>query len=109
MLDTSTIRKHFPYIGDAIRLHVPNHSVEGRLFVDNTASTHLPMPVLEKLAASLFQYANVHRGEYDASLQSTQEFERAYNNAANLVNANSWREIILGRNTTEMINLVMRG
>jgi len=36
-------------------------------------------------------------------------FERAYNIAANFVNADSWREIILGRNTTEMINLVARG
>ena len=42
-------------------------------------------------------------------MHTTDEFERAYNVAANLVNANSWREIMFGRNATEMINLVMRG
>ena len=80
-----------------------------RHFMDSTASTHLPLPVLERIAQSLFSYANVHRGEYDASMATTEEFERSYNIAANLVNARSWREIIFGRNATDMINLVRRG
>lgn len=76
--------------------------------MDSTASTQVSAPVLEKLISASMIYANVHRGEYDASQITTEDFERAYNIAANLVNAQSWREIILGRNTTEMINLAMR-
>jgi selenocysteine lyase/cysteine desulfurase len=82
-----------------------NHN---RIVVDNTASTQLSLPVLQKIVHSIFNYANIHRGEYNASQQTSFEFERAYNIAANLINATSWREIIFGRNTTEMINLVMR-
>jgi len=79
-----------------------------RIFVDNTASTQLPLPLLKNIVQALFNYANIHRGEYNASQHTSMEFERAYNIAANLINAKSWREIIFGRNTTEMINLVMR-
>lgn len=109
MLDTTTIRGKFPYLNGSINLMVKNTHRPGRIFVDSTASTQMPLPVLERLAGSLFHYANIHRGEYDSSRLSTLEFERAYNIAANLVNADSWREIVMGRNATEMINLVMRG
>jgi cysteine desulfurase/selenocysteine lyase len=108
MLDSQEIRKHFPFLQRVIQARVDNPNPKGRLFVDNTASTQLPLEILTGMAQDLFDYANVHRGEYDASQATTERFERAYNIAANLVNAESWREIILGRNTTEMINLVMR-
>jgi cysteine desulfurase/selenocysteine lyase len=107
MLNTQVIRQYFPFLRDSIAIHAENPDGM-RLAVDNTASTQLSLPVLESLVTSLFKYANVHRGEYNASMKTSWDFERAYNIAANLVNADSWREIILGRNTTEMINLVMR-
>ncbi len=107
MLNTDLLRSLFPYSSEGINIELKN-PFQGRTFLDNTASTQLPLPVLEHIAKSLFTYANIHRGEYDASQISTENFERAYNIAANLVNARSWQEIIFGRNTTEMINLVMR-
>ena len=108
MLDPNVTRGLFPYLLDRVRFDHTNPSLNSRVFLDSTASTHLSQPALEKLVTALFNYANVHRGEYDASQITTEDFEKAYNVAANLVNASSWREIIFGRNTTEMINLVMR-
>jgi len=107
MLDTSEIRREFPYLNRTIALQIRNEE-EKRTSLDNTASTQVPLPVLETILKASFDYANVHRGEYNASQKTTEAFERAYNIAANLVNADSWREIILGRSTTEMINLVAR-
>ncbi|UCG69787.1 MAG: aminotransferase class V-fold PLP-dependent enzyme [Thermoplasmata archaeon] len=107
MLDAEIVRQYFPFLQNKVEISTRNPN-QKRTAVDNTASTQLPLPVLEDMVHALFNYANVHRGEYDASQQTSMEFERAYNIAANLVNATSWREIIFGRNTTEMINLVMR-
>ncbi|MBT3985629.1 aminotransferase class V-fold PLP-dependent enzyme [archaeon] len=109
MLDTRSIRQHFPYLQGDLALNVQREFPRDRTFLDNTASTQLPLPVFERIAESLFEYANIHRGEYDASRRTTEDFERAYNTAANLVNADSWREIMFGRNATEMVNLIMRG
>ncbi len=107
MLNTETIRGLYPYLMETIDLRLNNPREHPRTFVDNTASTQMALPVMEKFLSSLFDYANIHRGEYDASQVSTERFERAYNIAANLINAESYREIIFGRNTTEMINLVV--
>jgi cysteine desulfurase/selenocysteine lyase len=108
-LDINSIREHFPFLQEAIDFRVKNPSKDTRIFTDSTASTQMPKEILEVIAKKLFSYANIHRGQYNASIETTEEFERVYNIAANLVNADSWREIILGRNATEMINLVMRG
>lgn len=109
MLDTTKIRSLFPYLREVIELRVERPEQTPRVALDNGASTQLPVAVLERMAQELFTYSNIHRGEYNASVQTTEHFERAYNVAANFVNAASWREIVMGRNTTEMINLVMRG
>ena len=108
MLKTEVIRKFFPFLAEGVGINILNPRKEGRIFTDNTASTQPSLPALEKFISSTLNYANIHRGEYDASQQTTEEFERTYNICANLVNAESWRDIILGRNTSEMINLVMR-
>lgn len=109
MLKTDIIRKEFPYLTRVINLRATDGNGAGRLFADSTASSQLPQAVLENLANATFDYANIHRGEYNSSQKTTEDFERTYNISANLINADSWREIILGRNTTEMINLVARG
>ncbi|UCE38803.1 MAG: aminotransferase class V-fold PLP-dependent enzyme [Thermoplasmata archaeon] len=108
MLDSKVIRQLFPFLQESIDIKACCPNNNKRIVVDNTASTQLPLPLLHNVINSVFSYANIHRGEYSASLHTSYEFERAYNIAANLINARSWREIIFGRNTTEMINLVMR-
>jgi len=84
------IKTHFPYQTGRIEIDLDANKTD-RIFLDNTASTQLPLSVYQNLGEFLFTYANVHRGEYDASQVMTEEFERAYNMTANLVNANSWR------------------
>jgi len=107
MLDPR-IRELFPYLHDKLDLRITIAREQPRLFLDNTASTQVSLPVLEALARTVLDYANVHRGEYRASQLTTERFEAAYNVAANLVNAADANEIVFGRNTTEMINLVQR-
>jgi len=108
MLNTNAIRSNYTHLQQRVEISAENAREKPRIFLDSTASTQIPIPVYEQLLRSGFNYANVHRGEYDASQITTESFERAYNVAANLVNANSWQEIVFGRNTTEMINLVWR-
>jgi cysteine desulfurase/selenocysteine lyase len=50
--------------------------------------------------------ANVHRGVHTLAEEATQAYESARKNAADFINADSAREIIFTRNTTESINLV---
>ena len=51
-------------------------------------------------------YANIHRGLYSFSQQSTSAFEDVRAKVAGFINAPSEKEIIFSRNTTEAINLV---
>jgi cysteine desulfurase / selenocysteine lyase len=108
MINAKEVRGQFPYLGGVANIQA-GEKRDARIFLDSTASTQIPLPVLETVVNSVFDYANVHRGEYNASQKTTETFERTYNMAANFVNADSWREIILGRSTTEMVNLVARG
>ncbi|HKI80783.1 MAG TPA: aminotransferase class V-fold PLP-dependent enzyme, partial [Pseudodesulfovibrio sp.] len=80
-----------------------------RIAFDNAASTQVPLPVLRTFLNATAHYANVHRSAYDAARVSGMAMEGAYNTAANLVNAASWQEIVIGPNTTGMINLVALG
>jgi cysteine desulfurase/selenocysteine lyase len=108
VLETKNLRRLFVPYSPRTHIVMANQQPGKRVIVDNTASTQMLTPSLERMVETLARYANVHRGQYAASLQSSIDFERAYNSAANLVNSESWRDIILGRNATEMINLVMR-
>src|SRR5512136_2539330 len=107
-LETNNLRRLFVPYSPCTNIVTANPRQRKRVIVDNTASTQMLLPPLERMVETLAGYANVHRGQYTASLQSSVDFERAYNSAANLINAESWRDIIFGRNATEMINLVMR-
>lgn len=108
MLD-ARIRDFFPYLTGEAVLKTGETRHRRRIAFDNAASTQVSRPVLETLFNATFDYANVHRSAYEAARKSGIAMEAAYNTAANLVNADSWQEIILGPNTTGMINLVALG
>lgn len=108
MLD-ARIRNFFPFLNSETILRAVNRQGRKRISFDNAASTQIPLPTLEALLNASLNYANVHRGSYDASIQSGIAMEGTYNTAANLMNASSWQEIVLGTNTTGMINLVAQG
>jgi len=108
MLD-ARIRNFFPFLNRQTILKTVNRKEKERIAFDNAASTQVPLPVLETFLNATVDYANVHRSAYDAARLSGMAMEGTYNTAANLVNASSWQEIVLGPNTTGMINLVALG
>lgn len=95
MIETRKIRKFFPAIKS------------GRIISNNAASTQVPIQLLDLLKKLIVQYDNVHRGQSQASMLTTQKFEASYDTIARFIGAPSRKNIILYRNTTEAINSVM--
>jgi len=95
MIKTQKIRKYFPAIKS------------GRIVSNNAASTQIPVQLLDLLKRLTAQYDNVHRGQSNASILTTERFEASYDTIAQFINAPSRKNIILYRNTTEAINSVM--
>lgn len=93
--DVQAIRRHFVFPGT------------GRVVTNNAASTQPPRELLTLMQALAPQYENVHRGQSDASIATTQRFEAAYDDIASFVGAASRRNIVVVRNTTEAHNTVM--
>src|SRR3989344_1264204 len=95
MIDTQKIRKFFPAIK------------AGRIVSNNAASTQTPIQLLDLLDKLIVQYDNVHRGQSQSSLLTTERFESSYDTIAQFIGAPSRKNIILYRNATEAINSVM--
>lgn len=77
------------------------------VYLDSTASAQKPRQVLDAMDSfSRTSYANIHRGAYTLSEESTAAYEGARKKVARFINARSVREVIWTRNTTESINLV---
>lgn len=76
------------------------------VFLDTAASAQKPQVVIDAFNRVFStQYANVHRGLYKLSQETTREFEAARQKVAGFINANP-NEIVFTRNATEAINLV---
>lgn len=95
MIDAQKIRDYFPAIK------------AGRLVSNNAASTQAPIQLIDLLKELFVQYENVHRGQSQSSIITTEKFESSYDTIAQFVGAPSRKNIILYRNTTEAINSVM--
>ncbi|MEC8664000.1 MAG: cysteine desulfurase [Pseudomonadota bacterium] len=83
--------------------------VHGRpvAYLDTAASALKPQFVIDTMARVMeTYYANIHRGLYSFSQQSTAAFEDVRNKVAGFINAPSAQEIVFTRNTTEAVNLV---
>ena len=97
--DIAAVRRDFPILQLPIERPVA--------FLDSASSSQKPEAVIAAQDAFYrTTNANVHRGVYQLSEQATYEFERARGRVAIFINANSAREVIFTRNTTEAINLV---
>jgi cysteine desulfurase/selenocysteine lyase len=97
--DITAVRRDFPILQLPIERPVA--------FLDSASSSQKPEAVIAAQAAFYrTTNANVHRGVYQLSEQATYEFERARGRVALFINANSAREVVFTRNTTEAINLV---
>lgn len=98
MLDVEKIRKDFPILETGI------------IYMDSTASSLTPEPVLQKMWEFYREYrGNVGRGIHRLSVKASEEYEQVHAKVADFINAKSESEIIMTRNTTEGINLVASG
>lgn len=100
MFDAHNIRKDFPILEQLI---------EGKrnTYLDTAASAQKPLQVMDRMKkAYLQEYANVHRGSYWLSEQTTENYEMARKKIADFIGVENTNEIIFTRNATESINLV---
>ena len=98
--DVSKIRKDFPILSE---------KVYGKplVFLDNAASSQKPKLVIDTLVDYYSHYnANIHRGVYALSQKASEAFDNVRVKLQKFINAESEREIVFVRGTTEGINLV---
>jgi cysteine desulfurase / selenocysteine lyase len=100
-LDVISLRNDFPILSREVRPGIP------LVYLDSTATTQKPRPVLEAMEAFYrTNNANIHRGVHTLAEEATAMYEQAREKVAKFVNAPSSEQIIFTRNATESINLV---
>lgn len=95
------VRQDFPIL---------QRTVNGKrlVYLDSTATAQKPRQVIEALS-HFYEHtnANIHRGSYSLSMESTHLYEEARARVASLIHAPE-NGVVFTRNTTEAINLVAR-
>ncbi len=77
------------------------------VYLDNAATSQKPQEVIDAISNYYSSYnANVHRGIYKISEQSTEAYEHARRNVANLIGAASPNEVTFTKGATESLNRV---
>ena len=93
-------RQDFPILGQTVR-------DKPLVYLDNAATSQKPLQVIEVLDEYYREYnSNIHRGVHTLSELATDAYENARRKIQNFINAESLKEIIFVRGTTEGINLV---
>jgi len=100
-LDANTIRKDFPILDREV------HPGIALVYLDSTATTQKPIPVLQAMD-DFYRHtnANIHRGVHTLAEEATAMYEQARQKVADFIHAKSSSEIVFTRNATESINLV---
>ncbi|HSV95277.1 MAG TPA: SufS family cysteine desulfurase [Spirochaetia bacterium] len=99
MFDVTQIRADFPILHRKI---ISNPLV----YLDSGATSQKPLMVIEAIDKYYRETnANIHRGVYEISVESTRLVDEARNKVANFIGGRS-EEVIFTRNTTESINLI---
>ena len=99
MLDIAKIRQDFPIFKRKINGH-------DLVYLDSGATSQKPETVIEAMNRYYRETnANIHRGVYELSVESTRLVDEARGKVARFIGGKS-EEIIFTRNTTESINLV---
>ncbi len=94
------IREDFPILKEKIR----NKPL---VYLDNAATCQKPQVVIDSIShLYMHEYSNVHRGVHSLSVKSTDRYEGAREKVKNFINAQSTKEIIFVKGTTEAINLI---
>lgn len=99
MADLSRLRSDFPIFGNPAARH----------FLDSAASSQKPESVLQAMdTLARTTYANVHRGAYRLSIESTEMFELARRKVAGFIGAGE-DEVVITRGATTALNQVAFG
>lgn len=101
--DVEAVRRDFPIL---------SQQVNGKplMYLDNGASAQKPIAVLDAMDRYYRElHSNVHRGAHTLADRATGAFENARETVRGFLNAESTRQIIWTRGTTEAINLVANG
>ena len=99
-LDIARIRDDFPIL---------QRQVRGKplVYLDNAATSQKPQVVIDTITRFYAaENANIHRGVHYLSEHATAAYDAVREKVARFLNAQSTREIIFTRGTTEGINLV---
>lgn len=100
MFDVNKIREDFPILKRKINGH-------DLVFLDSGATSQKPESVLKAIDDFYRNNnANIHRGVYDLSVESTKMVDEAREKVARFIGGRS-DEIIFTRNASESLNLVM--
>ncbi|SIO01468.1 aminotransferase class V-fold PLP-dependent enzyme [Salinivibrio sp. ES.052] len=90
----------------ALRAQFPAFNTPDWVYLDSAATAQKPLMVIDAICQSyMAPVANVHRGQHQASLSTTAQFEQARRDVAHFIDANP-SDIIWTRGTTEAINLL---
>lgn len=99
-MDAIKIKKDFPIL---------KRKIHGKklIYLDSVATTQKPLQVINSISTYYKKNnANVHRGAYFLSEESSEIYENTKKVVKEFIGASDWQEIIYTRNTTESINLV---
>ncbi|PON17818.1 cysteine desulfurase [Candidatus Entotheonella serta] len=98
-LDVDAVRRDFPILERLV-------NDRPLVYLDSGASSQKPVAVIEaERQYYLNSHANIHRGIYVLSEESTLAYEQAHEQVGQFINA-AWDEVIFTKNTTESLNLV---
>jgi cysteine desulfurase/selenocysteine lyase len=101
-LNVKRIRKDFPILSTKM-------NGKPLVYLDNAATSQKPKQVINAISYYYRHYnANIHRGVYKIAGEATEAYTNSKSLAASFINANSYRNIVYLRNTTEAINLIAR-
>ena len=98
--DVARVRRDFPILSTTV-------GGKPLVYFDNGATTQKPRAVIDAIKEFYErENANIHRGVYQLSRESTGAYEEARERVAKFINAAEPKECIFTRGTTESINLV---
>ncbi len=100
MVKIENIKKDFPILG---------RKINGKklVYLDSAATSQKPVEVIHAVKGYYENSnANISRSVHKLGEEATEAYENARKSVADMINANSEKEIIFVRNTTEAINLV---
>lgn len=76
-------------------------------YLDSAATAQKPQCVIETVSNHYSsECANINRGTYDLSVKATEKFEAVREKIAKFINAESEKNIVLTKGTTDAINLI---